>query len=204
MARHSNPNIKSMICAEVIRLSGKEGFAMFSTRDLAANLGISEPVIFTNFKTKEELINAAFVEAWAPFDHLLDSLMDKVGPDFHFLDWEVMKPGNALIMAHPNELAFLKQYFSSPVYFDFGFIAKVQAHFLANGVELLRRSHETLPPYPEEVFFLAEERMVTSFFQMSSRAYLDRPRSRRMGCFLFSYGLLGSIVQDSRFGDTNL
>lgn len=204
MARHANPNIKSLICSEVIRLSGKEGFAMFSTRDLAANLGISEPVIFSNFKTKEELINAAFVEAWAPFDHLLDSLMDQVGPDFRFLDWNTMKPGNAVIMSHPNELAFLKQYLSSPVYFDFDFIAKVQAHFLANGVEMLRRSHDTLPPYPEEVFFLAEERMITSFFQMAWRSYLDRPRSRRMGCFLFSYGLLGSIVQDSRFGDTNL
>jgi AcrR family transcriptional regulator len=204
MARHPNPNIKSLILAEVIRLSGKEGFAMFSTRDLAANLGISEPVIFTNFKTKEELIDAAFVQAWEPFDHLLDSLVDIAAPDFHFLDWAIMKPGNSIIMAHPNELAFLKQYFSSPVYFDFAYISKVQSHFLSCGVAILKKTHASLPPHPEEVFFLAEERMVTSFYQMAWRSYLDRPRSRRMGCFLFSYGLLGSIVQDSRFGDSNL
>jgi|LAHS01.1.fsa_nt_gb AcrR family transcriptional regulator len=204
MARHPNPNIKHRILAEVIRLSGTEGFANFSTRDLAKNLGISEPVVFTNFKTKEDLINAAFMEAWAPFDNLLDPLMENVGPDFSFLAWEKMKPGNTLIMAHPGELAFLKQYFSSPIYFDLAFIQRVQAHFLAQGVEMLRRSHSLLPPHPDEIIFLAEERMITSFYQMAWRSYLDRPRSRRMGCFLFSYGLLGAIVQDQRYGDTNL
>ena len=57
------PNINEKIMIEVMKMTMKVGTGLVSTKEIAKKLEISEPVIFTHFKTKADLMNATFVKA---------------------------------------------------------------------------------------------------------------------------------------------
>ena len=63
MGRKILHNVDGKIMDEVIRETFKYGIAMISTKDVARRLHISEPVIFSHFKTKQNLIDQTFVAA---------------------------------------------------------------------------------------------------------------------------------------------
>jgi AcrR family transcriptional regulator len=60
MGRRAIKNLEEKILQEVIRLTNKKGLESLLTREVANNLKISEPTIFSHFKTKYNLlINAS-------------------------------------------------------------------------------------------------------------------------------------------------
>jgi AcrR family transcriptional regulator len=64
MGRRGIPNIENKILTAVLKMDAKDGLSSVSTRDIAAKLGISEPVIFARFGSKKGLLQAAFAYAW--------------------------------------------------------------------------------------------------------------------------------------------
>jgi AcrR family transcriptional regulator len=64
MGRKTIHNVDEKIMDEVIRETFKYGIAMISTKDVARRIHISEPVIFSHFKTKQNLIDQTFSYAW--------------------------------------------------------------------------------------------------------------------------------------------
>lgn len=64
MGRRKIENLEPKILAGVLRMNAKEGIANISTRKLAKKLGISEPVLFSHFMSKQGLLDAAFEYAW--------------------------------------------------------------------------------------------------------------------------------------------
>jgi AcrR family transcriptional regulator len=64
MGRKTIANIDKKIVREVWRESVKYGIESVSTKEISQKLKISEPVIFTHFKTKKNLMLSAFEEAW--------------------------------------------------------------------------------------------------------------------------------------------
>jgi AcrR family transcriptional regulator len=73
--RLSSEDRKASIVLAAIQLFGKKGFRGTTTRELAAAVGVSEPVLYEHFATKSELyaaiIERASLEGVALFDDLL-------------------------------------------------------------------------------------------------------------------------------------
>jgi AcrR family transcriptional regulator len=111
MCRTSIANIDEKILDEVIAESYTYGIGWVSTKEIASALGISEPVIFSHFHTKKNLILSAYPRAWEPINHCLEIVSDT--------PWDVIKSAqvyNALkngideLYSHPKELSFIAQY----------------------------------------------------------------------------------------------
>jgi AcrR family transcriptional regulator len=64
MGRRVIVNLEEKILSAVLRMNANEGIAKISTKDLAKKQGISEPVIFAHFETKQGLLDASFEYAW--------------------------------------------------------------------------------------------------------------------------------------------
>jgi AcrR family transcriptional regulator len=64
MGRKGIPNIENKILNAVLKADAKGGLSSISTRDIAKKLGISEPVIFARFGSKQGLLEAGFTYAW--------------------------------------------------------------------------------------------------------------------------------------------
>ena len=64
MGRRKILNLETKIFSAVIKMNAKEGISNISTKLLAKKLGISEPVFFSHFITKQGLLNASFDYAW--------------------------------------------------------------------------------------------------------------------------------------------
>jgi AcrR family transcriptional regulator len=68
MGRHKlDSSVDALILDEVMYQTAEKGTNLVSTKDIAAKLKISEPVIFDRYKTKKELMDATFERAWAAF-----------------------------------------------------------------------------------------------------------------------------------------
>lgn len=63
MRRALPPDIDERIFDQVMLSATKHGLGSVSTKEIAASLGISEPVIFAHFKSKHGLIEATFKAA---------------------------------------------------------------------------------------------------------------------------------------------
>lgn len=61
-------DIDEKIMKEVMRQTLKVGTGLVSTKAVAKKLGISEPVIFSHFNTKSELMDQTFAYAWKSFE----------------------------------------------------------------------------------------------------------------------------------------
>ena len=111
-------NIGRKILREVIKEAYKDGLSGVSTAKVAHSLGISEPVIFTHFGSKKNLIKQAFFEAWRPFepDGALPVLFTGVGitkereGDFYLITKEAMK--------RKREIAYMTEYLTTPAHFE--------------------------------------------------------------------------------------
>jgi AcrR family transcriptional regulator len=71
MGRRILKNIDERILNEVLKENFKYGISCISTKRIASHLGISEPVIFTHFGTKDGLMTSAFTYAWGLFPHVV-------------------------------------------------------------------------------------------------------------------------------------
>ena len=70
--RLSSQNRRTAILAAAIRLFAERGFRGVTTRELAASLGVSEPVLYQHFPSKKELYTA-IIEA-SKDEHYNDAL----------------------------------------------------------------------------------------------------------------------------------
>jgi hypothetical protein len=68
MGRKAIPNAEKRIISALLRLNAKYGIGGISTKEIADLAKISEPVIFTHFKTKQGLLDAAYAYAWAQIE----------------------------------------------------------------------------------------------------------------------------------------
>lgn len=111
MCRTSIANIDEKILDEVIAESYTYGIGWVSTKEIASALGISEPVIFSHFHTKKNLILSAYPRAWEPINHCLEIVSDT--------PWDVIKSAQVYgalkngideLYSHPKELSFIAQY----------------------------------------------------------------------------------------------
>jgi AcrR family transcriptional regulator len=118
MCRTSIANIDEKILDGVIEESFQYGIGWVSTKDIAQNLGISEPVIFSHFHTKKNLILSAYPQAWKVIDHCLDLISDTPWDVIKSAQvYDALKQGIDELFSHPKELSFVAQYEAlRPVY----------------------------------------------------------------------------------------
>jgi AcrR family transcriptional regulator len=111
MCRTSIADIDEKILDEVIAESFSNGIGWVSTKQIASTLGISEPVIFSHFHTKKNLIISAYPRAWEPLNYALDLVSDT--------PWDVIKSAQVYaalkkgldeVYSHPEQLSFVAQY----------------------------------------------------------------------------------------------
>lgn len=115
MGRKILHNVDGKIMDEVIRETFKYGIAMISTKDVARRLHISEPVIFSHFKTKQNLIDQTFVAAWSkmPVRVIFPT------PDVDIRNpiiYEAYIARFDEVLSYPKELVYLDSYYHSSYY----------------------------------------------------------------------------------------
>jgi AcrR family transcriptional regulator len=76
--------VRGLLLASARRLFAAKGYAGASTREIAADAGVNEALIFRHFTNKEGLFTAAVVE---PFRTLIDAFVD---------DWEATYVSNSM------------------------------------------------------------------------------------------------------------
>src|SRR5574344_2274635 len=107
-------NIDDKIMAEVMKMTMKVGTGLVSTKAIAKKLGISEPVIFTHFKTKADLMNATFAKACEPLknDQITQVTLTK-GIKATFEDY---KPALLWALSLKKETVYIHHYLASSYY----------------------------------------------------------------------------------------
>jgi AcrR family transcriptional regulator len=132
-------NIDDKIMVEVMKMTMKVGTGLVSTKEIAKKLGISEPVIFTHFKTKVDLMDATFVKACIP---LLNDQIAKVcfekGCSATFEDY---KPALIWALSFKKETVYIHHYLASSYYND-----KVVHEALRPFFEQARKALKALAP----------------------------------------------------------
>jgi AcrR family transcriptional regulator len=107
-------NIDEKIMNEVMKMTMKVGTGLVSTKEIAKKLQISEPVIFTHFKTKANLMNATFVKACAftAEDQIARVCLEK-GAQATFADY---KPAILWTLTFKKEIVYIHHYLASSYY----------------------------------------------------------------------------------------
>lgn len=88
---------------------------MISTKDVARRLHISEPVIFSHFKTKQNLIDQTFLYAWTKMPERVIFPL----PDVDIRDpkvYEIYMTRFNEVLSCPKELVYLDAYYHSSYY----------------------------------------------------------------------------------------
>jgi AcrR family transcriptional regulator len=189
-------NINDKILDECMRLAMHDGLAVVSTRDIARYLSISEPVIFTHFKTKMGLINATYARAFSAFDGtIILQGIDKNLPEEEA--YRAVEPQILQSLKHKKELSFINQYAASLQYYDYDFVQQVQAHYRTVIIDLFK----SFWPHAEGLDFdlLANqyiEDLIAALYHVAMGDYPNTERTRRMLQNLILYGIKGSIRLD--------
>lgn len=113
MSRKALKDIDTKIFKEVIKTTFKTGLGDVSTKKIAQKLGISEPVIFSHFKTKVGLLDATYEYCFNIFDVDFD-VPSKPVP-FEEL-WTLYAPYFNKAMDHPQELVYVSSFKHSQFY----------------------------------------------------------------------------------------
>jgi AcrR family transcriptional regulator len=111
--RKLDRHIDEKIMNEVMRQSLRTGICFVSTKEIAKKLGISEPVIFAHFKTKNDLMNSTFALAWTPF--VSDPLFRYFQQCRGVISFESFKKGILETLTWKKEIAFLHYYLASSI-----------------------------------------------------------------------------------------
>jgi AcrR family transcriptional regulator len=127
MRRKLSPDIDDKILDEVMTLADERGLDAVSTKEISFNLSISEPVIFSHFKSKYGLIEATYRKAAEPFLGLchFETGEEETADRYPVFNFRVQQA-----LERKKELSFLKQYNASPVYFELPLVKKVWAPFV--------------------------------------------------------------------------
>jgi len=140
--RRLDEKIDEKIMAEVMKQTVKMGTGLVSTKEIAKRLGISEPVIFTHFKTKADLMNATFVFAWKPF--LRDPILEVVKEHGRDTRFEYYKAAMEETLTWKKETVYIHHYLASS-YFNAAVVNKTTASYLKSLTGILQDFNGTIP-----------------------------------------------------------
>ena len=111
MGRRNLENIDQKIIRQTIKLGAQDGVDHVSTLELAKKLGISEGTIFVHFKTKDNLINAAFKYICTELDPYFQPAKTCEPTQKAF--FELWKSMVNLMMANPDYTGFYYSYYGT-------------------------------------------------------------------------------------------
>jgi AcrR family transcriptional regulator len=115
MSRKPIPNVEKKIVKEVYRQARKKSVAKISTLEASKKLKISEPVIFSRFASKEELVDSVFQIAWNSLSHPLTLPDDATDEGLE----EGLAKYKAKVedrLAHADEIVYINAYMNSKHY----------------------------------------------------------------------------------------
>jgi AcrR family transcriptional regulator len=138
MGRKPICNVEKKIMEEVLRADFKYGIYSLSTKEIASHLKISEPVIFSHFKTKQNLLDRSFEYALAKIN--LASAIPEPGsvivPDAE----ERFLTFFQFALQEPKALVYANNYAHSPYYHP-EFAYAVEKGVVDGAVDFLNKSN---------------------------------------------------------------
>lgn len=192
MSRRSIPHIDKKIIKEIFRETNKSGIASVSTLKIAHRLKISEPVIFAHFHSKQELMEAAFIEAWNTMPLLapipVDLSFEKKEECFALYKQKIVEVGAA-----SDELAYIACFLNSS-YYNFERVSQIEKPFLD---ELKAMFHKANPLLDETTLSLIADRFIeSSITTLNHVIHQDYAQSEEVLRTLFNvrvYGFVGAL-----------
>jgi AcrR family transcriptional regulator len=113
MGRRTIVDLEKRIYRSLFRMSARDGFGNISTRDLSKRIGISEPVIFSHFLSKQGLLDASFSAAWIRIYTYFQVPASWVNTDF-MSGFALFKSNNDLLLEKfTDEILYAYDYLNS-------------------------------------------------------------------------------------------
>jgi AcrR family transcriptional regulator len=197
MGRQRLKDIEERILQQVTHEAATEGLGFVSTKRIAESLKISEPVIFSHFQTKENLLLKAYQRAFALYeDAFLPSIIAPEKSTAEERERKREEAINSLLDNHREEMVFIGQY-----------QACQGLHLPANVRETPKEIREALMKAfqkmgkvsEEDLALLSDFYLMNSFFCLSSLARLPRlddPSSRAFIDKIVFFGLYKSLKKE--------
>jgi AcrR family transcriptional regulator len=163
MGRKGIKNIEGKIIAEVMREAFKNGIAAVSTKEVAAKLHISEPVIFAHFQTKQNLMTKTFETAWNSWPHTVAFPLNLTEED----DAEAYNKYKEKVQtctAQPIPFIYTYEFINSR-YYKYSDVQRVEGHFREEIVEIFHTINPKMPP--KDLDLLAERFIESSITSIS-------------------------------------
>lgn len=199
MSRQPLKDIEERILRQVTLAAATEGLGFVSTKRIADRLKISEPVIFTHFKTKENLLLKAYQRAFRIYEEAFYPSI--IAPEKSTMEERERKREeaiDALLDNHREELVFIGQY------------QACQGLHLPEAIrttpqtirESLMKSFRKMGNASEEdITLLSDFYLMNSIFCLSMLARLPRLDDRTSRAFvdnLVFFGLYQSLEKEGK------
>jgi len=157
MGRRVLKNIDERILNEVLKENFKYGISCISTKRIASHLGISEPVIFTHFGTKDGLMTAAFKYAWNLFPHLV-AFPKTLAPEDDRQAFAEYKQKVLIALDKPLPISYIEDFLCSRNA-DYKIVKSVTESYRTDIVNCFRNIN---PALTEEMLQVTAERFIES------------------------------------------
>jgi len=189
-------DLDTKIIEETMREAVRENTVNISTKEVARRLSISEPAIFAHFKTKKDLIRAAFFKAWDTFNKPLIPVPPEqlTTSDIHY---EFFAPMYDAQLKNKKEITFIVYYLGSTYYSQKDvFTAQKKRRDELKGI-LLR----VYGPRPEEdldvLITLFIEDFVRGFYDLIKGEIEDTEKNRRLIFSEVTLGINGFMLKSA-------
>lgn len=200
MGRRTIKNVNEKIIDGVLKETFKNGISNLSTKKLTAKLGISEPVLFSHFKTKQGLFDAVYSKC-AENVHFCKGLpAEKV--EFEKI-WNVMENSINEMMSHPKEVVFMNEYRHS-CYYNPALVRKLGSEELSF---FDASFHLHYPMASNEQAEILTDNLLEQFIMiaahLSRKDWPDTKSTRKILFMSVIYGLYGPQLETSFSDETN-
>jgi AcrR family transcriptional regulator len=194
MGKRFSETISDDILEEALSLSFEKGILFVSTKEIASRLHISEPAIFSRFPSKKQLLQATYLRAWKKFSTFLKPpLLNGKGIrcfNESCSAYAYCKEDIAFLLTLKKEICFLKQFYSTPRYYDELLVQQAQRPFVESVKEACFPEKNEETAIDNMISFLLET-TIASYFQLIRLPFLDNPRSRE---FLSNAAIYGPVT----------
>jgi AcrR family transcriptional regulator len=193
MGRKPIKNIEKKILAEVMKSTFKNGIAAVSTKEVARRVGISEPVIFAHFKTKQNLMVRAFEEAWNALPHIA-AFPESVKAEDDLIAFNRYKEKVAVALANPVKLIYISDFINSR-YYSYTEVLRVEKDYRQ---EIGAKFAKINPAIPPRDLDLLPERFIESSITSLSHIVLGHHAHDDETLLLYwsarIYGFVGALT----------
>jgi len=194
MSKRFSETVSDDILEEALSLAYEKGILFVSTKEIASRLHISEPAIFSRFPNKKKLLQAAYLRAWRKFSTFLKPPFVNGKGVRCFQEscsaYAYCKEDIAFAFALKKEICFLKQFYSTPLYYDELLVQQSQRPFVESVKEACLPGQSDETAIDNMISFLLET-TIASYFQLIRLPFLDTHRSRE---FLSNAAIYGPIT----------